>query len=78
MDTPKTFWICGKYLGNAEKHATWMFEGIFDSEQKAIDACIEENHFIGSAILNESHANKEDMVWPGCYYPLLEESPSTK
>lgn len=58
-------WIVGKVVEGSE----WEFDGVFDSEEKAIAACKSENHFIGPATLNKEIP--EDCVeWVGAYYPL--------
>ena len=63
-------WIVGKVVESSE----WEFDGVFDSEEKAIAACKSENHFIGPAILNKEIP--EDCVeWSGAYYPLIEDKP---
>lgn len=43
-------WIVGKVTDD-QTHA-WEFQGVFDSEQKAIDACVGDSMFVGPAELN--------------------------
>ena len=61
-------WIVGKYIENN----AWEFGGVFSDKQKAIDACTNEDMFIGSAIL-DYRAPDESINWEGVWYPLLEE-----
>ena len=65
----KKLWIVGQHLGVEEND--WEFGGVFDSEQKAIEACRDDNYFIGPTSLNEPHPH-ETAEWEGSYYPLLE------
>lgn len=68
-------WVVGKVLeqsyGDIPKTA-WEFVGIYDSERKAVDACITDHYFVAPVCLNET-APLERVVWPGCYYPLAEK-----
>lgn len=59
--------IVGKI--NPSNYKEWVFQGIFDSKDKAIGACKDENYFIGPAILNESLSH-DDVDWLGAFYPL--------
>ena len=61
-------WIVGKIIWKDAENWNWLFQGIFDSEQKAIDACPDEFYFIGPAELNVKLPN-DDIRWPGSYYP---------
>ena len=59
-------WICGQWVNDKE----WDFQGIFDSEQKAIDACTHDNYWIAPVKLNETYP-QETVQMPGAYYPRL-------
>lgn len=61
-------WIVGKKIEDHE--CAWLFEGVFDSEEKAIKACKEDSYFIAPSELNYSHPDAP--AWKGSYYPLLE------
>lgn len=66
-----TLWVCGKsvmYYGQF----TWEFQGLFSSEEKAIAACLNENHFIGPAVVDKVITD-DTQIWPGAYYPLADE-----
>jgi hypothetical protein len=52
-----------------EPNDCWHFIGVFDAEQKAVDACTTKDHFVGPAILNERLPDAPE-PWPGGYYPL--------
>lgn len=63
----KQLWVVGRFHGDTD----WSFQGAYQSEGKAIEACIDEDYFIGPATLN-GRVPHERMEWPGSYYPLLE------
>jgi len=67
-DVIKLF-IVGKI--NPENHKEWIFQGVFDSKDKASQVCRDENYFIGPAVLNESLPH-DDTDWPGAFYPERE------
>lgn len=46
----------------------WEFQGLFDTEQKAIDACKSDRYFIAPAVVNEELTEVSES-WPGCYFP---------
>jgi hypothetical protein len=51
----------------------WEFIGVFDDEQKAIAACITDDHCVCPAVLNENV--ETGTGWPGAWYPRLQEKP---
>ncbi len=63
-------WIVGQKKDANDDVWTWGFEGVFDSEEKAIKACREDDFFIAPAPLN--HSPPDGQNWKGAYYPLLE------
>lgn len=69
-------WIVGKVTDD-QTHA-WEFQGVFDSEQKAIDACVCDSMFIGPAELNKQ-LPIETNEWVGAFFPMLKkcDHPST-
>jgi hypothetical protein len=62
-------WIVGKNIADLDAGVVWEFQGVYDSEEKALSACISPNHFIGPAALNKSLPD-ETQQWPGCIYPV--------
>jgi len=63
-------WVVGKYIQFYEnKGSIWEFQGIFDSYEKALEACHTISYFIAPAILNESFPD-ETIEWEGLVYPL--------
>lgn len=64
----KKLWICGKFIELTNVGIVWDFQGIFSKEKKAIDACRNENYFIGPVYLNKEIPD-ERIEWPECYYP---------
>jgi len=63
-----TLWIVGKVWS----HRFWEYQGIFDDEQMAVDACEDDNWFIGPVKMNEK-VPVQCMDWPGAYFPLAEK-----
>jgi hypothetical protein len=62
-------WIVGKALGEPD---SWEFQGVFDSEEQAVAACVLEEMFVGPAKLNTPlPLDKEG--WPGAYYPAFRQ-----
>lgn len=58
-------WIVGKWTG-----AGWEFQGVFDSEAKAVAACAGQPHyFVGPVTLNDTLPD-EPVNWPGVFYPV--------
>ena len=64
--TPMQVWIVGRLL-NYET-SSWEFVGVFDSEEKTREACVEVVMFVGPATMNV-RMPLESEEWPGCYYP---------
>jgi len=60
--------IVGKFIKETKEGNVWEFSGVFDSEEKAIDACISPYYFIGPIALNFCFPD-ERVNWPGAYYP---------
>lgn len=63
--TNKQVWIVGQC---DTESIDWFFQGVFSTEQQAIDQCIDERFFIGPAIIDEI-LPIEVTDWEGCYYP---------
>lgn len=63
------YFIVGQFWADTEEGVVWDFSGIFDSSDKAIDACLDNSYFIAPAKLNE-RIDQEKKVWPGLYYPI--------
>jgi len=67
-------WIVGKYTGiSNEDKITWEFQGIFETEEKAVMSCKNENYFVmGEFELNvllPDETEEADIS----YYPKLED-----
>lgn len=63
-------WIMGKYVAeDSNGNIAWEFMGVFDSEDAAVAACTEWEHFIGPGMLNE-RLSDETVPWDGLYYPI--------
>ena len=65
-------WIAGQVRSREDaEEKRWEFQGVFDTEQLAVDACKGELYFIAPVQLNEELPH-ETLLMPGCYYPQLE------
>jgi hypothetical protein len=60
-----TVFIVGKYEPDKQP---WEFQGVFDTEQAAIAACLDERFFVGPIELNAAVQDAR-IEWPGAYYP---------
>jgi len=65
----KEVWIVGRV--HDENEVAWSFQGAFDSEDKAVSHCFDDQCFVGPAVINEA-LPVEDVIWPGAYYPKAE------
>ena len=64
----KTLWIVGKTNDGLVRNDSWEFAGVFDTEEKAIEACYTNRYFIGPIEINKK-LDKETEEWEGAYYP---------
>lgn len=60
-------WLAGRTLDRG-----WEVVGIYSSENKAKQACIDSSYFIGPLILDERTPIKT-ILWPGAYRPFLQD-----
>lgn len=67
-------WIVGKLL--TDHNHTWEFVGVFDSCQKAAEACTTPQHWYGPATLNERLPDVT-VEWIGGLFPLSQEPQPT-
>jgi hypothetical protein len=65
----KKLWLCGQNKSGEWPDVVWEFQGAFDSEEKAIEACRDENYFIIPFTLNKQFS-PDSIDEPGAYYPL--------
>lgn len=63
-----TLWICGQVTNYDPEDKAWQFNGVYSTEQKAINACLTDLYFIGPAVL-DSGLPDETVEWSGAYYP---------
>lgn len=61
-------WIVGKTLD--WNTCSWEFQGVFEDEDAAVQACIDERFFVGPAHLN-LRVPFDRTEWVGAYYPHL-------
>jgi hypothetical protein len=62
-----TVWICEQWKG---KGNPTEFQGVFDTEYKAVAACVSDDYFIFPAEMNVEIA--KETLPPIGYYPQLE------
>lgn len=65
-------WIVGQWIEDFDdgKKVAWEFQGVFDTEEKAVTACVTRNFFVGPVELNVPFPLETLDPWPGSYYPL--------
>lgn len=64
-------YVVGKNIAEKEEGIVWEIQGVFTNETDAVLACVEDRCFVGPIELN-APLPEETIVWPGCYYPNLE------
>lgn len=75
MEEEVILWVVGLcYVDeNGEHNSKWSFEGVFDTEQLAVERCTDWNHWVGPCKLNEFVGGvHEERYWPDAYYPVAE------
>jgi len=63
-------WVYGRYKGQDHLNVNWDFQGIFSSEEKAVEACRDRTYFAAPTELDVSLPHSTTK-WPGCYYPFV-------
>ena len=58
-------WLVGQLF---DDKTDWEVVGVFDTQDAAEAACVDENYFVGPLTLNEV-SNKEHEEWVGAYKP---------
>ncbi len=72
----KKQWIVGKANASSlddKGNFRWSFVGVFDDRHQAIEACVDEDYFLGPAILNKAQLG-QDVRWKGVWYPVAESN----
>ena len=70
----KIIWVVGRWRGGGYLNSIWDINGVFDSEQKAVEACQDRpSYFVGPLVLNES-LEHDTTEWKGMYYPAAERN----
>lgn len=63
------FWIVGKT--NPDKEGVWTFDGLFETEELAVEHCTDWYQWVGPVHLNEYVGGvHENRPWPDAYFPL--------
>lgn len=58
-------------VGQYKENANWEFQGVFSTEEKAIEACVNDSYFIGPATLDRT-LPEETCEWKNAYLPIRE------
>lgn len=64
----KKLYIVGKI--DKEDKKRWELQGIFDSEDMAVEECKDEFYFVGPVKLNKKYP-ESPIEWTGLYYPIV-------
>ena len=67
MNSVTIVYVVGKVDQDDDKR--WEFQGVFDSEEKAVKECKDEFYFVGPVNMNGSYPGYS-VEWPETYYPL--------
>jgi hypothetical protein len=71
----KEYYVVGEYIEKTKAGGvSWEIAGVFDNQDGAEAACINDNYFVGPVPLNKPLPT-ERTIWPGVYYPNLQERP---
>ncbi|MCP4552010.1 MAG: hypothetical protein GY834_08255 [Bacteroidetes bacterium] len=64
-------------LDGYRKGNVWELQGVYDTEEQAVENCFDVNCFVGPIELNVPTQSRDDLSepWPGAWYPKLEERP---
>jgi hypothetical protein len=69
-------WIVGMFRERVYTRevegVVWEFGGVFSKKQDAINACTNENMFIGESVL-DYRVPDDPVEWPNVWYPMLEK-----
>jgi LmbE family N-acetylglucosaminyl deacetylase len=66
-------WITGRARASNYTIVSWELMGVFDSKNRAIEACTEQLDFVAPVTLNERQPD-EPMEFPGIEWPRYEYS----
>lgn len=74
-----TLWICGQVVEDVtfRGNIPWEFQGVFDSEEKAVAACVTPWYFVAPYTLNEPSPHERTEGMDGSYYPLAPKQEAT-
>lgn len=62
------FWLVGQVRSGEFPNMVWEFQGIFDSEQKAKEACRNDQYFVAPVVLNGKIPD-ESAIFPDSFHP---------
>ncbi len=62
-------WIVNQYK-EEKKDDKFEFQGVFDTKEKAISACLDWSYGMGPAIMNEEISRETLDCWEGYFYPI--------
>lgn len=55
-------WLCGEYEKDTEDGPVWGIKGIYDTKEKATEACLAWNYFIAPFKINEPLSNESGII----------------
>ena len=64
----KTLWVVGQWMGDASSGTVWDLQGVFSTEEKAAEACHDEDFFMGPVSMDEELPT-DITRWPGFCCP---------
>ena len=74
-DVKKYLWLVGEVF-DADNNS-WIFQGIYTKEEKAVGKCVSDNFFIARVELDFDEPT-EEIEFDFMYYPLIEDRPKEK
>jgi hypothetical protein len=60
----RTYWLVGQFRKETPDGVIWDFQGIFQSESQAVEACRDENYFVAPVVL-DCEIEHEKVRWDG-------------
>jgi len=62
-------WLVGKNVAELGVLVAWEFQGIYNTEENAVTACVTARHFVAPVLLNET-VPEATSEFPNARYPL--------
>ena len=84
MEETSNTWIVGLVRDDPKDgENTWMVIGVYDAEDRAIEVCTTDDHFVGPLVMNETNNDITELdvkcsPWPGLWFPAVGNNPWTE